>query len=109
MADLLKGADDEDGRTEMLREAGRMQEKYWNMGFKRGIFEARQEHVQAGFDVAFETLALQSFCTAFLDELPEHSRLPVTDYTDIVVESTPQELEDLYRHIETLVKDKMCI
>jgi hypothetical protein len=109
MADLFEGADKDHGQTEVLREAEIMKEKYWNMGFKRGIFEARQEHVQKGFDVAFEILALQSFCTAFLNELPEHPQPAIADYTDVsvAVESTPQELVDLYQYIETLMRDKV--
>jgi hypothetical protein len=111
MADTLDGHGYLEGE-EVGREARKIREKYFNIGFKQGIFETRQEHIQPGFDAGFHTIATQSFCTAFIKELPVElrPRQAATDFTDIAVENLPQELEDLHQHIELLIHDKIkCI
>jgi len=54
------------GEGEMLETQRKLVEaRFFQIGFKRGLFESRQEHVQKGFDLGFKEYAKDAFYKSF--------------------------------------------
>lgn len=62
----LDGANGE--KIELARKIDQTREYYWNMGYKRGIFETREGSVQLGFDEGYHHGSLAAFCRSFIEQ-----------------------------------------
>lgn len=52
----------------IIRDGDSTRSKHMNIGYRRGVFEARQGNVQIGFDFGFEYGFKFAFASAFLSE-----------------------------------------
>lgn len=86
------------------REAEMTCQKYRNIGYKKGVFESRQNHVQSGFDAGFRMGTVQSFCQQFIKGLDPTDPLQKYLTMDVLVDESPlerslPELDALYQTI----------
>jgi len=94
--DLFAGIADEVGDVEQLRHEARcVAMRCESIGFQQGVLDARQAHVQEGFDAGYCTAAIAAFCAAFEQELSQD--VMVTATADCV---TPK---DLHRRVRAAI------